>query len=117
MILENLMEEVKKDLDVFDLICHVAWDKSALSRRDRANALRKRDYFTKYGEKAQAVLCALLDKYASEGIAHIEELTILKTPPLDGFGTPQEILKAFGGKDAYIFALRELETELYKAVA
>jgi type I restriction enzyme R subunit len=121
VILENLMEEVTKDkgslanLDVFDLICHIAWDKPALSRRDRANAVKKRNYFTKYGGKAQEVLLALLDKYASEGIENIEELTILKTPPLDTFGTPQEILKAFGGRDEYLSALHELEAELYKA--
>jgi type I restriction enzyme R subunit len=114
IILENLIEEVKKDLDVFDLICHVAWDKPALSRRERANAVRKRNYFTKYGEKAQAVLLALLDKYATEGIENIEELSILKAPPLNGYGTPAEIIGAFGSKGNYLKAIRELETELYR---
>jgi type I restriction enzyme R subunit len=115
VILENLMEEVKKDLDVFDLICHVAWDKPALSRRERANAVKKRNYFTKYGEKAQAVLLALLDKYANEGIENIEELSILKAPPLNNYGTPSEIIGAFGSKEKYLTAIRELETELYRA--
>ncbi|GHV03828.1 DEAD/DEAH box helicase [Spirochaetia bacterium] len=115
VILENLMEEVKKDLDIFDLICHVAWDKPALSRRERANAVQKRNYFTKYGEKAQAVLLALLDKYASEGIENIEELSILKAPPLNDYGTPAEIIGAFGSKEKYLKAIRELEAELYRA--
>ncbi|GHV69760.1 DEAD/DEAH box helicase [Spirochaetia bacterium] len=115
VILENLMEEVKKDLDVFDLICHVAWDKPALSRRERANGVKKRNYFAKYGEKAQAVLLALLDKYASEGIENIEELSVLKVDPLNTFGTPPEIIAAFGGKGNYLKAIRELEAELYKA--
>jgi type I restriction enzyme R subunit len=115
IILENLMEEVKKNLDVFDIICHVAWDKPALSRRERANAVKKRNYFTKYGEKAQAVLMVLLDKYASEGIENIEELSILKAPPLNGYGTPAEIIGAFGSKENYLVAIRELENELYRA--
>jgi type I restriction enzyme R subunit len=123
VILENLMEEVKKDkgslvnLDIFDLICHVAWDKPALSRSDRANAVKKRNYFTKYGEKAKSVLLALLDKYANEGIENIEELSILKAPPLNTYGTPTEIISAFGSKENYLKAVKELEKELYKAVA
>jgi type I restriction enzyme R subunit len=117
VILDNLMEEVKKDLDVFDLICHVAWDKPALTRRERANEVKKRNYFTKYGEKAQAVLMALLDKYASEGIENIEELSILKVDPLNTLGTPPEIVGLFGGKEDYMNALHELETELYKVAA
>ena len=82
IILENLMEEVKKDLDVFDLICHVAWDMPALTRRERAEQVKKRNYFTKYGEKARDVLNTLLDKYASEGIENIEELSVLKVDRL-----------------------------------
>ena len=71
IILENLREEIKKDLDIFDLICHVAWDKPALTRRERANNVRKRDYFSRYGEQAQQVLQALLEKYADDGIENI----------------------------------------------
>jgi type I restriction enzyme R subunit len=115
VILENLLEEVKRDIDIFDLICHVAWDQPALSRRERANSVKKRNYFAKYSEKARAVLIALLDKYASEGVENIEELSILKVDPLNSFGTPPEIIAAFGGKDNYLQAIRELETELYKA--
>ena len=115
IILENLMEDVKRDLDVFDLICHVAWDMPALTRRERAEAVKKRNYFTKYGDKARAVLMSLLDKYANEGIDDIEELSILKVDPLSTFGTPSEIMLAFGGKENYINALRELEHQLYTA--
>jgi type I restriction enzyme R subunit len=115
VIMENLLEEVKKEIDIFDLICHVAWDRPALSRRERANGVKKRNYFTKYGEKAKAVLLALLDKYADEGVENIEELSVLKVDPLNSFGTPPEIIAAFGGKENYLTAIRELEAELYKA--
>jgi type I restriction enzyme R subunit len=117
IILENLMEEVKKDLDVFDLICHVAWDMPALTRRERAEQVKKRNYFTKYGEKARDVLNALLDKYASEGIENIEELSVLKVDPFNNLGTPGEIIKLFGNKENYLIAIRELEQELYRVAA
>jgi type I restriction enzyme R subunit len=117
IILENLMEEVKKDLDIFDLICHVAWDMPALTRRERAEQVKKRNYFTKYGEKAKDVLNALLDKYASEGIENIEELSVLKVDPFNNLGTPSEIIKLFGNKENYLNAIRELEQELYKVAA
>lgn len=117
IILENLMEEVKKDLDIFDLICHVAWDMPALTRRERAEQVKKRNYFTKYGEKAREVLNALLDKYASEGIENIEELSVLKLEPFANLGTPAEIIKLFGSKEDYLIAIRELEQELYKVAA
>ncbi|MBF0414039.1 MAG: DEAD/DEAH box helicase family protein [Desulfamplus sp.] len=117
IILENLMGEVKKDIDLFDLICHVAWDKPALTRRERANSVKKRDYFTRYGEKARAVLMALLDKYASDGIENIEDLSILKVEPLNTFGTLTEIVGAFGGKNNYLKAIQELEEEIYKVAA
>ena len=117
IILENLKEEVKKDLDVFDLICHVAWDMPALTRRERAEQVKKRNYFTKYGDKARDVLNALLDKYASEGIENIEELSVLKVAPFNNLGTPAEIIKIFGNKGNYLNAIRELEQELYKVAA
>ncbi|ULQ61154.1 hypothetical protein K7I13_07295 [Brucepastera parasyntrophica] len=117
VILENLKEEVKKDLDIFDLICHVAWDMPALTRRERAEQVRKRNYFTKYGEKARAILNALLDKYADEGIENIEELSVLKVEPFSGIGTPSEIISVFGGKENYLKAIKELEQELYKVAA
>jgi len=117
IILENLIDETKKELDLFDLICHVAWDRPALTRRERANQVKKRNYFTKYGDKAKEILKALLEKYATEGIENIEELTILKVDPLNKLGTPPEIINAFGGKDSYLKALKELELEIYKVVA
>ena len=113
--LANLQEETRKDLDLFDLICHVAWDRPALSRRERADQVRKRDCFAKYGEKARNILGALLDKYASEGIENIEELSILKVDPFNGIGTPAEIVGLFGGKENYLKAIKELEQEIYKA--
>ncbi|MDH4262207.1 MAG: DEAD/DEAH box helicase family protein [Spirochaetia bacterium] len=115
VILENLKDEVKKDLDIFDLICHVAWDMPALTRRERADQVMKRNYFTKYGEQAKRILNALLDKYASEGIENIEELSVLKVDPFTGMGTPSEIVDVFGGKENYLKAIKELENEIYKA--
>lgn len=117
IILENLMDEVKKDLDVFDLICHIAWDMPALTRRERAEQVKKRNYFTKYGDKVKDVLNALLDKYASEGIENIEELSVLKVEPFNNLGTPAEIIKLFGNKENYLNAIRELEQEIYKVAA
>jgi type I restriction enzyme R subunit len=115
ILLENLREEIKKDLDVFDLICHIAWDKPALTRRERANNVKKRGYFSQYGEQAQKVLRALLDKYADVGIEHIEELGVLKADEvIREMGTPLEIFKWFGGKDKYLTALKNLETEIYQ---
>lgn len=115
VILENLQEEVKKDLDIFDLICHVAWDRPALTRKERAEQVKRKNYFAMYGEKARQVLDALLDKYASEGIENIEELSVLKVIPFNKLGTPAEIVGFFGGKDGYLKAIKELEQELYKA--
>ena len=117
IILENLREEVKRDLDIFDLICHVAWDRPALTRRERAKQVRKRDYFSKYGEQARLVLTALLDKYASEGIEDIEDLSVLRVDPLNKLGTPSEIINIFGGKSQYLQALKELERMIYQEAA
>jgi len=111
----ELKEEIKSDLDIFDLICHIAWDAPALTRRERAENVRKRNYWTKYGEKARSVLEALLDKYAESGIANIESMKILTVDPLKEMGTPAEIVKLFGGKAQYLQAIRELENEIYRA--
>ncbi|MGD9487785.1 MAG: EcoAI/FtnUII family type I restriction enzme subunit R [Calditrichaceae bacterium] len=117
IILENLKEEVKKDLDLFDLICHVAWDMPALTRRERAENVKKRNYFTKYGEQARNIIDALLDKYATEGIENIEDLAVLRIDPFSEIGTPAEIVKLFGGRNGYLKMIKELETELYKEAA
>ena len=109
----ELKEEIKSDLDIFDLICHIAWDAPALTRRERAENVRKRNYWTKYGDKARSVLEALLDKYAEEGIENLESMKVLTTPPLDKLGTATELVRLFGGKPQYLAAIRELESEIY----
>ena len=117
MLLEALSDEVGKDFDAFDLICHVVYGQPPLTRRERADNVRKRDYFTRYGEQAQAVLEALLEKYANQGIGVIEKFDVLKVQPLNEFGTPVEIIRVFGGRDEYLKALAELEAYLYGAAA
>ncbi len=112
---DALAEEVGRNLDPFDLICHVAWDKPPLTRKERAENVKKRNYFEKYGEQARKVLEALLDKYADEGVVHIEEPQILTVNPFSSFGTPMEIIKKFGGLEKYQKALNELEYQLYCA--
>jgi type I restriction enzyme R subunit len=114
IIPEELKNQVKKDLDLFDLICHIAWDCPALTRQERVNNVKKRDYFSKYGEQARAVLDALLEKYAVSGIENIEDLNVLRLEPLKQWGSPNEILQLFGGKSQYLVALRELTRELYQ---
>lgn len=117
VFLSELAEQVGRDLDPFDLICHVAFDQPPLTRRERADNVKKRNYFTKYGEQARAVLEALLDKYADEGIEHIETMNVLRVQPLSTFGTPVEIVRLFGGKDGFQGAIRELEILLYATVS
>ncbi|MDH6534581.1 restriction endonuclease [Parabacteroides sp. 52] len=111
---DALKEEIGKDFDPFDLICHVAFDAKPLTRKERANNVKKRNYFSKYSEKAQAVIKSLLDKYADDGLLTIESLDVLKLSPLNKLGSPLELIKAFGSKDKYLEALKELENELYK---
>ena len=111
---EALQDEVGKEFDPFDLICHVAFDAPPLTRKERANNVRKRHYFAKYGDKAQLVLNSLLEKYADDGLLELEKGEILRMAPFTDLGTPVELVKAFGGKAAYQEALVGLETELYK---
>ena len=117
-MLEDLQEEVKKktnkDLSIFDLICHVAFDMPPLTKQERANNVKKRNYFGKYSEKAKAVLEALIDKFADEDISVIEDKSILKIQPFDKFGTPMEILNEFGGLQGYEQAIKELEQYLFE---
>lgn len=110
---EEISRQSGKQFDPFDLVCHVAWGQAPLTRKERAEQVKKRDYFTRYGEQAQRVLQALLDKYADEGIGAIEETQILTIAPFSSFGTPLEIIRAFGGPDRYQLAVRELEQALY----
>ena len=113
VFLDELAEQVGRDYDAFDLVCHVAFDQPPLTRRERAERVQKRHVFARYGEKARAVLQALLQKYADSGIRSVESLDILKVDPLTTFGTPVEIIHLFGGKENYLAAVHELETELY----
>ena len=115
LYLAELAQQIGKDLDPFDLICHIAFDKPPLTRRERAENVRKRDYFSKYGEQAREVLNAMLEKYADVGVESLEDIGVLKVHPLNQFGTPVEIVKMFGGKEQYEAAVRELEKELYRA--
>ncbi|MDT7526892.1 DEAD/DEAH box helicase family protein [Pseudidiomarina sp. GXY010] len=115
IVLENLKEAIGKEMDIFDMICHTAFDQPPLTRAERAKQVRKCDVFTQYGEQARKVLDALLDKYADEGIENIEDIKVLKVNPFDQFGTPTEIIKLFGGKPQYLQALNQLEQALYQA--
>ncbi|MBV5303190.1 MAG: DEAD/DEAH box helicase family protein, partial [Chlorobium sp.] len=112
---DALSEEISREYDPFDLICHIAWDQPPLTRRERAEQVKKRNYFTKYGAQARRVLEALLDKYADEGIVHIEAPQILSIAPFTAFGTPVEIIRLFNGFESYQQAMHELEQALYSA--
>ncbi|WP_319784185.1 EcoAI/FtnUII family type I restriction enzme subunit R [Oceanisphaera sp. IT1-181] len=115
IIWEVLQEEIGKDLDPFDLICHVVYDQPPLTRKERANQVKKRNYFTKYSETAQTVLNTLLDKYADEGLQELEGMDVLKVQPFNQIGNLMEIVNGgFGGKEQYQQAISELEAEIYK---
>ena len=114
VIWEALEQDVSQDMGAFDLICHVVFDQPALTRRERAENVKKRNYFSKYNESAQTVLNALLDKYADNGVTEIESQDVLKVTPFDKMGRPREIItKAFGGKPQYDQAISDLEHALY----
>ena len=115
IIIENLSSEIGRDYGEFDLICHIAYGQPPLTRKERANKVKKRNYFTKYGEKARAVLDGLLDKYADEGIDTLESAKVLKLKPFSDIGTPVEIINnVFGGKEKFESAIFELEHELFR---
>jgi type I restriction enzyme R subunit len=115
VIFAALNEEIGSAFDPFDLICHVAYEQKPLTRKERAERVRKRDYFTKYGDLARNVIAALLDKYADEGVLDLENPEIIRLDPLNKLGSPVEIIRAFGGKPAYDAAIHTLTDELYKA--
>ncbi|WP_029854736.1 EcoAI/FtnUII family type I restriction enzme subunit R [Vibrio parahaemolyticus] len=115
IIWEALEQEVGKDMDPFDMICHVVYDQPPLTRKERADNVKKRNYFTKYGDVAQEVLSNLLEKYADAGVSEIESITVLKVAPFNAIGRPTEIIKkGFGDKEAYLKAVNELELEIYQ---
>ena len=115
--LELVAAELNRDLDPFDLICHVAFDAKPLTRRERADNVRKRNVFARYGDQARAVLDALLAKYADEGVLNLDDATVLRIPPFTELGTPVQLIKAFGGKDAFVAAVHDLQSALYREVA
>ena len=115
--LAKIIQELGRDLDPFDLICHIAFGAEPLTRRERAERVKRRDVFTKYAGKARAVLDALLDKYADQGVLNLDDGKVLTIPPLDGLGTPLELVRAFGGKPGFERAVNDLQSELYRESA
>jgi len=115
--LDSLAAEVNKDLDPFDLICHVAFDAPPLTRRERADRVRKRDVFTTYGPTARKVLEALLQKYQDEGVLAIDDPRILLISPFTTMGTPTQILREFGSREAFEKAVHDLQSALYQSAA
>lgn len=113
VLLEALKEEVGKDIDEFDLICHIAFDKKPLTRSERARNVQKKDYLSKYSGVAREVLEALLEKYQDEGRFDFQDVQVLEFQPFDQYGNPMKIAKAFGGRTQYIQAMKELENNLY----
>ena len=105
-----------EDVDTFDFIMHIAFDQKPLTRKERANDVKKRDFISKYNGAAKAVLEALLDMYSNEGVQQIEDTQVLKLDPFVRMGKPAALVKLFGGKDGYLKAVRELENEIYKVV-
>jgi type I restriction enzyme R subunit len=115
--LDLIIEELGKDLDAFDLICHIAFDAKPLTRRERAEGVKKRDVFTKYGDQARAVLDALLAKYADEGVLNLDDANVLTIPPFNALGTRVELIRAFGGKPGFERAVHDLQSALYQETA
>lgn len=115
--LDVIAEELGRDLDPFDLVCHVAFDAKPLTRRERADNVRKQDVFNRYGEQARAVLEALLAKYADEGVLNLDDTRVLSIPPLNTLGTPMQLVRAFGGKAGFENAVHEMQSALYSDTA
>ena len=115
--LDAIADELGKNLDPFDLICHVAFDKKPLTRRERAENVKKRDVFTKYGPQARAVLDALLEKYRDEGMLNLDDANVLQMTALHRDGHPVQLIKAFGGKEGFEQAVHEMQDALYQETA
>ncbi len=112
-----IAEELGKDLDPFDLVCHIAFDRKPLTRRERAENVKKRDVFAKYGPQARAVLDALLAKYADEGVLNLDDANVLKIAPFSAMGSVVQLIKAFGDRQGFERAVHELQSALYQEVA
>ena len=117
LALDAIADELGKNLDPFDLICHVAFDKTPLTRRERAENVKKRDVFTKYGPQARAVLDALLEKYRDEGVLNLDDTNVLRISPFSGMGSVVQLIKAFGGKEGFEQAVHELQDAIYQETA
>lgn len=117
LALDAIADELGKNLDPFDLICHVAFDKKPLTRRERAENVKKRDVFTKYGPQARAVLDALLEKYRDEGVLNLDDTNVLRIAPFSGMGSVVQLIKAFGGKEGFEKAVHELQDAIYQETA
>ena len=115
--LDPIAEELGKDLDPFDLICHIAFDQKPLTRRERAENVKKRDVFAKYGGQARPVLDALLAKYADEGVLNLDDANVLKIAPFNTMGSVFQLIKAFGDRQGFEHAVHELQAAIYQEVA
>jgi type I restriction enzyme R subunit len=113
-LVKDLGDTLGDEPDPFDVICHIAFDRPPLTRRERAEQVRKRDLFSRYEGQARQVLESLLDKYADAGITPIEDINVLNVAPFSEIGTVTELVTAFGGKPGYTRALHELEDALYQ---
>jgi type I restriction enzyme R subunit len=118
LLLDPLLEDVGKELDPFDLICHIAFDQPPLTRRDRVAIVRKRDVFTQYGPQARAVLEALLDKYQDDGVVTgLADPRLLQIAPFTSMGTVPQLIKHFGTRADFERAVHTLQTALYQESA
>jgi type I restriction enzyme R subunit len=115
--LDPIAEELGKGLDPFDLICHIAFGKKPLTRRERAENVKKRDVFTQYGRQARTVLDALLAKYADEGVLNLDDANVLKIDPFDKMGSVVQLIKAFGDRKGFEKAVHELQDAIYQETA
>ena len=115
--IDLIAAELGKDLDPFDLICHIAFDAKPLTRQERAENVKKRDAFTKYGPQARAVLEALLEKYADEGVMNLDDPSVLKIAPFSAMGSVVELIRAFGGKPGFEQAVHDLQSAIYEESA
>lgn len=115
--LDMIAKELGIDLDPFDLVCHIAFDRKPLTRQERAENVKKRDVFGRYEGKARAVLDAILAKYADDGVLSFDRADVLRIPPINTLGTPMELVNAFGGKDEFRRAVSAVEEALYEGAA
>ena len=113
VFLDALAEEVGRDLDPFDLVCHIAYGREPLTRQARAQKAKKAAYFEKYEGKAREVIDALIEKYADQGITAIDDIGDLVVSPFTEFGTPLQIVELFGGREKYLSVLKNIQDSLY----